>query len=91
MDSLERLEEGIERAMGRLADLRAERDALRSENARLAAEVHTLRDRVAAYERAAPGADEIRRLRVLERQRRELRGRVADLLRLAEALTQEEN
>jgi hypothetical protein len=89
MEELDRLEQGIARAAGRLRELRAERDKLLGENAKLLEEIRALRGRIAAMERAAAGADELRRLRSLERQRRELRGRVAELLRIAESLTEE--
>ena len=86
---LDRLERGVSRAAEALRKLRAEQDLLRGENARLVEELRGLAARLAALERSAPGADEVRRLRSLERSRRELRGRVAELLRLAESLTDE--
>jgi FtsZ-binding cell division protein ZapB len=86
---MDRLEEGIARATERIRHLHAEGEALREENARLIEELRAIRERLGALERATAGGDNLRRLRTLERQRRELRGRVAELLRIAESLTEE--
>lgn len=95
--SLERFEAAVSRARATLAELRAERQALRDETARLReegahlrAENRTLRERLAEMGRAAGNTEEGRRARQLERRQRELRGKLLDLLRMADRLAGED-
>ena len=86
---LDRLEEGVARTVELVRVLRAERESLRRENARLLEEVRGLRERLAGAARTAARPEQLQRLRRLERERREVRGRLSEILRLAEALEKE--
>jgi regulator of replication initiation timing len=82
----QRMEEVVGRAAEALRRLRDDAEAERKENERLRAEVVALRDRLGELRRAAVHDPNSRELRRVEKERRELRGRLTSLLRLADSL-----
>ena len=86
---LERFEKVVGRTVDTVRRLKAEAESSRRENESLRVQVKELKERLVSLKQTTGSQTDARRIRQLEKERRELRGRVASLLRLADSLLEE--